>query len=76
MVYNRPTFYLRKNGKKNADPTKLEVLGENVLDAFVDGMIAGLSTGYLVTPEVGWRVFLAVFAFKFFVRLKELRGVG
>jgi len=71
MPYNKPLFKMRNNPDS---PTKTEVLTENLLDAFIDGAIAGLLTGWLVNPEVSWKVALGVGMLKFLIRLKELRG--
>jgi len=74
MVYNRPTVYLRNGGGSNSSPSKLEVLTENLLDALIDGAIAGMMSGWLVNPDIGWKVALGTGLLKFFIRLKELRG--
>jgi len=70
MVYDKPTITLRNDPN---NPTKWEILAENLLDAFIDGAIAGLMTGWLANPEIGWRVALATGLLKFLIRLKELR---
>ena len=71
MVYNKPILNLRSDPK---NPTKWEILEENLFDALIDGAIAGLMTGWLVSPDVGWKVALGTGLLKFFIRLKELRG--
>jgi len=71
MVYNKPIIKIRNDPN---NPSRLEVLAENLLDAFVDAMIAGLMTGYLANADVGGRVALGTGLLKFFIRLKELRG--
>jgi len=71
MVYDRPIKTFRNDPKH---PTKLEILAENLFDAFIDGCIAGLMTGYLANPDIGWKVALGTGLLKFFIRLKELRG--
>jgi len=71
MVFEKPLVSIRKD-KDN--PTRKEVLEENLLEAFIDGMIAGLMTGFLVDPTVSWKVALSTGLLKFFIKLKELRG--
>jgi len=70
-MYDKPILKRRKNPN---NPSKREILVENLLDAFIDGCIAGFMTGWLVNPEVAPRVTLATGLLKFFIRLKELRG--
>jgi len=71
MVYDKPILTFRNDPD---NPSKLEILLENLFDAFLDGAIAGLMTGWLVNPEIGGRVALGTALLKFFIRLKELRG--
>lgn len=52
---------------------------KKILDILVDcAVVAGiamLATGFIVNPEVSWKVALASFAMSFLLKLKELRGI-
>jgi len=71
VVYDKPILTFRNDPD---NPSRWEILAENLFDAFVDGAIAGLLTGWLVSPEVSWKVALATGLLKFLIRLKELRA--
>jgi len=66
--------YMANPKRNDGNSSRMDILLENLIDSLIDGCIAGMATGYLVNPDVGWKVAFANGFIKFLIRLKELRG--